>query len=106
LQRQPQIKRLISPALPQNLGHALWQQQFSGAAGPFAVELQPCSESAFERMINGLQLFGLGTSRGGFESLVMLTIPHKLRASEVQPDAGPLTRLHIGLEVLAICARI
>jgi cystathionine beta-lyase len=98
LQQQPQIKRLLFPALPQDPGYALWQQQFSGAAGPFTVELKRCSEADFGAMVHALQLFGLGTSWGGFESLVMPAIPHKLRALNAQPDTGRLLRLHIGLE--------
>lgn len=80
LERQPQIKRVLFPALPSDDGYDLWKQQFSGAPGPFTVELQPCSEAAFEAFINALQLFGLGTSWGGYESLVIPAIAHHLRA--------------------------
>ena len=98
LLEQPQIKHVHFPALPSDPGHALWKRQFTGAPGPFTVELQSCSEAAFERFINSLELFGLGTSWGGFESLVMPAIPHHLRAKAVQPDEGRLVRFHIGLE--------
>ncbi len=98
LQTHPQIKRVLFPALPQDPGHALWRQQFTGAPGPFTVELQACSEAAFERFINSLRWFGLGTSWGGYESLVMPAIAHHLRALPVQPDEGRLVRFHIGLE--------
>lgn len=98
LQAQPQIRRVLFPALVSDPGHALWAKQFTGAPGPFTVELQACSESAFEAFINALQLFGLGTSWGGFESLVMPAIAHHLRALAVQPDEGRLVRFHIGLE--------
>ncbi|NLR74360.1 PLP-dependent transferase [Leeia sp. IMCC25680] len=98
LSLQPQIERVLFPALPTDPGHALWQRYFTGAPGPFTVELAPCSEPAFTRFIESLQWFGLGTSWGGFESLVMPAIPHHLRGLPVQPDAGRLLRLHIGLE--------
>ncbi len=98
LEQHPCVARLYFPALPSDPGHALWLRQFSGAPGPFTVELKPCSEAAFERFINALQLFGLGTSWGGYESLVMPAIAHHLRALPVQPDAGRLVRFHIGLE--------
>lgn len=98
LKAQPQIKQVLFPALPEDPGYDLWRQQFAGAPGPFTVELQSCSEPAFERFINGLQLFGLGTSWGGYESLVMPAIAHHLRALPVQPDEGRLVRFHIGLE--------
>ncbi len=98
LEQHPQVERVFFPALPSDPGHALWLRQFSGAPGPFTIELKPCSEAAFERFINALQLFGLGTSWGGYESLVMPAIAHHLRALPVQPDAGRLVRFHIGLE--------
>ena len=98
LQKQPQIRRVLFPALPSDAGHDLWRKQFSGAPGPFTVELQSCSETAFEAFIDSLQLFGIGTSWGGYESLVMPAIAHHLRALPVQPDEGRLVRFHIGLE--------
>lgn len=98
LQGQAQVKRVLFPALESDPGHALWRAQFSGAAGPFTFELAPCSEPAFTAFIDGLQHFGLGTSWGGFESLVMPAVPYALRGLSVLPDAGRLVRLHIGLE--------
>lgn len=95
---QKRVKRVMFPVLPSDPGHALWKKQFSGGAGPFTFELQPCDESAFGRFINGLNLFGLGTSWGGFESMVMPAIPHHQRALQVLPDEGRLVRLHVGLE--------
>ncbi|WDE07420.1 PLP-dependent transferase [Thalassomonas viridans] len=98
LQTQPQVKNVLFPALPSDPGHSLWQQQFSGAAGPFSIELQPCDEASFEKFIDSLKLFSLGTSWGGFESLVMPAIPHHLRSEKTLPDEGRMLRLHIGLE--------
>lgn len=98
LQEQPQVRKVLFPALPDDAGHALWKKQFSGAAGPFTFELRSCNETGFERFIDALSLFGLGTSWGGFDSLVMPAIPHHLRSLAVQPDEGRLVRLHIGLE--------
>ena len=98
LQQQPQIKNVLFPALASDPGHALWKKQFSGAAGPFTVELQACAESSYENCINAFKLFGLGTSWGGFESLVMPAIPHYLRSATKLPDQGRMLRLHIGLE--------
>ena len=98
LLKQERVRRVMFPVLPSDPGHTLWKKQFSGGAGPFTFELQSCDEAAFERFINGLRLFGLGTSWGGFESLVMPAIPHHQRALQVLPDEGRLVRLHIGLE--------
>jgi cystathionine beta-lyase len=98
LQAQSAVQRVRFPALPTDPGFELWRAQFSGAAGPFTVELAPCSEGAFSRFINALSLFSLGTSWGGFESLIMPAVPHHLRALAAPDDAPRLVRLHIGLE--------
>ncbi|HEX5737867.1 MAG TPA: PLP-dependent aspartate aminotransferase family protein [Hydrogenophaga sp.] len=98
LQQQPQVKRVLFPALETDPGHALWREQFSGAAGPFTFELVPCSEPAFAAFMDALQLFSLGTSWGGFESLALPAVPYHLRTLSVLPDEGRLVRLHVGLE--------
>ncbi|MES2937791.1 MAG: PLP-dependent aspartate aminotransferase family protein [Pseudomonadota bacterium] len=98
LLQQAPVRRVLFPALESDPGHALWRAQFSGAAGPFTIELAPCSEEAFARFIDTLRLFSLGTSWGGFESLVMPAVPHHLRALGGPADAPRLVRLHIGLE--------
>ncbi|WP_434562423.1 trans-sulfuration enzyme family protein [Pseudomonas sp. R1-6] len=98
LSAHSKVKRVMFPVLASDPGHALWKRQFSGGAGPFTFELQPCNEAAFERFINALKLFGLGTSWGGYESLVMPAISHELRSIKTLPDEGRLVRLHIGLE--------
>lgn len=98
LQRQPQVRRVLFPALPGDPGHALWRDQFSGAAGPLSFELAPCGEAAFERFIDAFELFSLGTSWGGFESLVLPAVPYALRGLPALPDEGRLVRIHLGLE--------
>ncbi|MGE7387765.1 trans-sulfuration enzyme family protein [Streptomyces sp. NPDC004126] len=98
LQSQSGVQRVLFPALETDPGYKLWQSQFSGAAGPFTVELAPCSEEAFTHFIDSLSLFGLGTSWGGFESLVMPAVPHHLRALATPANTPRLVRFHIGLE--------
>ncbi|CAN7159279.1 PLP-dependent aspartate aminotransferase family protein [Acidovorax sp. LjRoot129] len=98
LQHRPEVVRVMFPALPGDPGHALWRAQFSGAAGPFTFELAPCSETAFAAFIDALRLFSLGTSWGGYESLVLPAVPYDLRHLATLPDAGRLVRLHVGLE--------
>jgi len=98
LERQPQVQRVLYPALPSDPDHEPWQRQFSGAPGLFSVELRACDAVAYARFIESLQLFGLGASWGGFESLVLPAIPHARRRLDPQPDEGRLVRFHIGLE--------
>ena len=98
LQGLPQVLRVLFPALPSDPGHALWRAQFSGAAGPFTIELASCTEAEFARFIDSLALFKLGPSWGGFESLVLPAVPYALRTLKVMPDEGRMVRLHVGLE--------
>jgi cystathionine beta-lyase len=89
---------VLYPALPSDPDHGLWRAQFSGAPGLFSVELVACDEAAYARFIESLELFGLGASWGGFESLVLPAVPAARRGLEPEPDAGRLVRLHVGLE--------
>ncbi len=98
LAAQPQVEGVLYPALPSDPDHELWRAQFSGAPGLLSIELARCDEAAFARFVEALQLFGLGASWGGFESLVIPALPHSRRELETQPDHGRLVRLHIGLE--------
>ncbi len=98
LEDQPEVERVLYPALPSDPDHELWQRQFSGAPGLFSIELRACDETAYEGFIESLELFGLGASWGGFESLVLPAVPHARRGLDPQPDEGRLVRLHIGLE--------
>lgn len=96
LLEQPQVERVLYPALPSDPGHELWRSQFSGAPGLLSIELRRCGEADFARFIESLELFGLGASWGGFESLVLPGGNDRKHGPE--PDAGRLVRLHIGLE--------
>ena len=97
LAAHPAVARVLHPALPDDPGHALWRRDFLGSSGLFGVELKPCSKAQLAALIDPLELFALGYSWGGFESLV---VPARLTgARSVKPwTGGPLIRLHIGLE--------
>ena len=60
---------MIYPALPGARGHELWQRDFTGASGLFGVVLQPVAKERVDAMLDGMQLFAMGWSWGGFESL-------------------------------------
>ena len=62
---------MLHPALPSDPGHALWKRDFTGASGLFAVVLKPVAAQAVAAMLDGLELFGMGYSWGGFESLIL-----------------------------------
>jgi cystathionine beta-lyase len=89
---------VLYPALPGDPGHALWRRDFTGASGLFGVVLAPRPKEAVTAMLDGLELFSLGVSWGGFESLVRPTSLAGNRTATNWEPAGPLLRFHIGLE--------
>ncbi len=98
LQRQPQVQRVLYPALEDDPGHALWKRDFEGAASLFGVVLRPATREKVKTFVNALQLFGIGSSWGGYESLVTAPQPEKVRSATQWNPGGPTIRLHIGLE--------
>lgn len=97
LEGRPEVDKVLHPALPSHPGHALWKRDYSGACGLFAIALKPVPEPALHAFIDGLALFGLGVSWGGYESLALPFSPAG-RTTTQWPYAGPGVRLHIGLE--------
>lgn len=69
LKARPEVARVMHPALPDDPGHALWKRDFTGASSLFGIELAPVSMKAVGAMLDGLTLFGMGASWGGYESL-------------------------------------
>lgn len=100
LATRPEIEAVIHPALPGAPGHALWKRDFRGASGLFSVVFKPCPAAAFRAFVDRLELFGLGFSWGGFESLKMPFKPRHASAAGAWPYAGPALRLHVGLEAV------
>src|SRR5262249_61396924 len=64
--RQPEVERVLHPALPGDPGHALWKRDFTGACGLFGVVLKDSvADRAMCALIDGMELFGIGASWGG-----------------------------------------
>ena len=99
LRGRSEVAEVLYPALPGAAGHELWARDFTGASSLFSVIMQPCSRAAVAAFVDGLELFGLGASWGGFESLVLPFQPaaHRAAAHRWSPDTAGI-RLHIGLE--------
>ncbi len=92
----PRVARVLHPALPSCPGHELWARDFNGASGLFAIELQGGDADARNALIDRLELFGIGWSWGGFESLA---VPSDATGRNLKrPPSGPVIRLSIGLE--------
>ena len=90
--------RVIHPALPDDPGHAIWKRDFTGSSGLFSVVLKPASRGAVAAMLDGLELFGMGYSWGGFESLVIPFDCTSYRTATRWAPGGPTLRFSVGLE--------
>jgi cystathionine beta-lyase len=98
LDKHAKVKRVLHPALETDPGHALWKRDFTGSSGLFGIVLAPVATPKVHAFLDALDLFGLGFSYGGFESLAIHCDP-QLKRSTYKPElGGPLIRLSIGLE--------
>ncbi|MGD9914452.1 MAG: cystathionine beta-lyase [Rhizobiaceae bacterium] len=100
LETQPGVAAVLHPALESHPQHALFKRDFSGSSGIFSVVLQGGGTRAAHAFLDALEIFGLGYSWGGFESLAV-HVSLADRAIAGKPYAGPLIRLQIGLEDVA-----
>jgi len=98
LEGRPEILRVLHPALASHPQHALWKRDFSGACGLFGVVLKPRPQAAVNAFIEALELFGIGASWGGYESLIIPFDCTKIRTATQWSPGGPAVRLHVGLE--------
>lgn len=96
LRARPEVETVLYPALSNTPGHEIWKRDFTGASGLFSIVLKPASEKAVAAMLDDLELFSMGFSWGGFESLVVPFKPH--RSATTWRAEGPALRFHIGLE--------
>jgi len=100
LEARPEVARVLHPALESYPGHAIWKRDFKGSSGLFSIILKPCSDQALAAMLDGLALFGMGYSWGGFESLVIPFNCATYRTATRWEPGGHALRFHIGLEEL------
>ena len=103
LAAQPQVAQVLCPLLPGDPGHELWQRDFTGGCGLFSFVLDTTDTESCGRVVDALDLFGIGYSWGGFESLALPIFPHDYRKVMASPNLGktgarPTIRLSIGLE--------
>ncbi len=98
LEGRPEVAQVLHPALPSCPGHDVWARDFKGSSGLFSFVLNGGDEAARAALIDRLDLFGIGYSWGGFESLAIPADPARIRTAAPRDYAGPLVRLQIGLE--------
>jgi len=98
LKEQPGVKRVLYPPLPDDPGHALWKRDFSGGSGLLGVFFEKTSADAVTALIDGMKLFAIGYSWGGYESLIVPSDPSGIRTATKWTEPEPGIRLHVGLE--------
>ena len=98
LAARPEVIRVLHPALETDPGHAIWKRDFTGASGLFSIVLKPAPQKAVDALLDAVELFGMGYSWGGFESLVIPFDCASYRTATPWAPGGPTLRLHIGLE--------
>lgn len=98
LAEQPDVARVLHPAFKDCPGHEIFRRDFTGACGLFSIVLEGGNEAAVSAFIDPMRHFGIGFSWGGYESLILPADPAALRTATPWTAAGPLLRLHIGLE--------
>ncbi len=104
LKKQKKIKEILYPHKPSSKNYKLWKKYYSGANGLFSVVIKSKKKSSVIKFVNSLELFGIGYSWGGFESLVLL---QELRTNTKYTQTRKylrfakdehIVRFHIGLE--------
>jgi cystathionine beta-lyase len=94
---QPEVERILYPALPSDPGYGLWKRDMSGATGLFGIVMkQHAGGARLNALVDAVQVFGRGYSWGGYESLLVPVYPERSVApSEYE---GRLFRISAGLE--------
>lgn len=99
LAKRPEVAAVLHPALPGAPGHDIWKRDFSGACGLFSIVLkEKYSDEVLAKMLDNMELFGMGYSWGGYESLVIPVNISTVRTVTKSPYTGQILRIHVGLE--------
>lgn len=99
LKLRDEVDLVLHPAFDDCPGHDLWKRDFNGSNGLFSFTLKEGDDTSITAFLDHLNLFKMGFSWGGFESLVMSFYNLKReRELPLWDDYGPLVRLHVGLE--------
>jgi len=98
LDLRAEIAQVLYPVLENDPGHALFQRDFTGAAGVFSFLLHRRSKAALVDFLEGLSVIRLGASWGGLHSLVALAQIEAQRTVSPWKSKDYLVRINIGLE--------
>jgi cystathionine beta-lyase len=98
LAARPEVEQVLHPAMPGTPGHEFWKRDFAGSSGLFGVVLKPCKMEQVDAMLNGMRLFGMGYSWGGYESLLIRADLKTSRTAKPWHAVGRTLRISAGLE--------
>jgi cystathionine beta-lyase len=98
LEDQPTVRQVFHPALEQHPDHAIWKRDFTGSGSLFSVLLEPAPREAVAAMVDNFELFGMGYSWGGYESLCLPIHPERIRTAVDWNALGDMFRIHVGFE--------
>ncbi|BCP53401.1 cystathionine beta-lyase [Kaistia sp. 32K] len=96
LSERGEVDRVLHPGLTSHPGHAIWKRDMTGSSGLFGIVTRDWSLDKVKAFLDGLRLFGLGFSWGGYESLAVIGRPR--RTAKAWPAGDHIIRLQIGLE--------
>ena len=98
LKTQKKIKEILYPHKPGSKNFKMWKKYYSGGTGLLSILIKSKNKASVIKFVNNLELFGIGYSWGGFESLAIYQDIKKSRDFYELSNDEHLVRLHIGLE--------
>jgi cystathionine beta-lyase len=98
LKKQKKIKEVLYPHKPGSKNYKMWKKYYSGATGLLSIVIKTKNKSSVFKFVNKLELFGIGYSWGGFESLAIYHDISKVRNFYKFEKNDHLVRIHVGLE--------
>ena len=98
LSKQEQVESVLHPALISHPDHNLWKRDFLGSSGVFSIILNERYRKYIAEFLDKLELFGIGFSWGGYESLVLPFDCNAYRTATRWDPPGPCLRFSIGIE--------